>query len=168
MKRKPPTLRVVLMADDAVIKEYPDAELWRRIFNSRTKTKQHLADADRTPPTKTGPRLDRLTSLAIIAPNERLFIEEALRVVSEVFAVPVDVMRGPARTRRITTARSIVMFLLRKHTAMTLPAIGRIFERHHATVLSAIADIEARRQSDESIARVLDSIASALEQPVVQ
>jgi hypothetical protein len=167
MKKKP-NLRVVLMADDAVVKEYADSELWRKIFNSRTRTKQHLGDAERVPSMKTGARLDRLASLAIIAPNERDFIEEALRIVSDVFAVPVDVMRGPARTHRITTSRAIVMFLLRKHTAMTLPAIGRVFDRHHSTVLAAIADIETRRQGDETIARVLEGIAAALEQHVIQ
>lgn len=167
MKSKP-NLRVVLMADDAIVKEYNDPDLWRSLFNSRIRTRNRLAEAARVPIVKMDKRLDRLTGLAIIAPDERAFTVEALNIVADVYGVPVDVMRGPARAHRISTARSVVMYILRKHTPMTLMAIGAVFERHHSTVLSAIADIEQRRRSDETIERVLGGVSSALEQHSVQ
>lgn len=70
------------------------------------------------------------------------------RMVAAHFGVTRDALHSRSRDRNVTTARGIAMYLIRKHTRMSLPEIGRhLGNKQHSTVLMAV------RRIDEGLAR---------------
>jgi hypothetical protein len=67
-----------------------------------------------------------------------------LRLVSEVWGVDLEALRGPRRTRKEVQARQVAMFLLRRYTGLSLVGIGTLLGgRDHTTVIHAVRKIEA-------------------------
>ena len=65
------------------------------------------------------------------------------QVVADYFGLsPADLQSG-RRNNVLTLARSLAMYLARKHTRMSYPEIGRAFgRRSHASVISAYKKLE--------------------------
>lgn len=56
---------------------------------------------------------------------------------------------GPSRDTLVVTARHHAMWLMRTHTGLSLPKIGRLIGgRDHSTVVSGIRQHEARRRGE--------------------
>jgi chromosomal replication initiator protein len=65
------------------------------------------------------------------------------RVVVAHFGLTREAVRSNSRDRTVTSARSFVMYLLRKHTRLSLPEIGRLLgDKQHSTVLMAVRRIQ--------------------------
>jgi chromosomal replication initiator protein len=88
-----------------------------------------------------------------------------MAVTAEYFAVSLDELCGPVKTKQIASARQIAMYLCRELTDLTLPKIGQTFGgRDHTTVMHAAKKIRLelaeRRQTydhvQELTARVRD------------
>jgi chromosomal replication initiator protein len=88
-----------------------------------------------------------------------------MAVTAEYFAVTLDELCGPVKTKQIASARQIAMYLCRELTDLTLPKIGQTFGgRDHTTVMHAAKKIRTelaeRRQTydhvQELTARVRD------------
>jgi chromosomal replication initiator protein len=88
-----------------------------------------------------------------------------MAVTAEYFAVTLDELCGPVKTKQIASARQIAMYLCRELTDLTLPKIGQTFGgRDHTTVMHAAKKIRLelaeRRQTydhvQELTARVRD------------
>lgn len=63
--------------------------------------------------------------------------------VAEHFALDMNDMRSDSRSAHIAYARHIAMFMARKLTTKSLPAIGKVFGgRDHTTILHGIRKIE--------------------------
>ena len=54
----------------------------------------------------------------------------------------IDDIKGVKRTKDIAYARHITIYMIRKLTDMSLPQIGKLFNRDHTTILSSIKTIE--------------------------
>jgi chromosomal replication initiator protein len=64
---------------------------------------------------------------------------EIERAVAGYFGVTPDQLRSRSRDRTITQARAVAMYLIRQHTRMSFPEIGRHFgNKQHSTVLMAV------------------------------
>jgi len=78
-----------------------------------------------------------------------------MAVVAEYFAVSIEDLCGPGKTRALANARQIAMYLCRELTDLSLPRIGQIFGgRDHTTVMHADKKIrkemaERRRTYDQ-------------------
>ena len=90
-----------------------------------------------------------------------------MAVTAEYFAVTLDELCGPVKTKQIASARQIAMYLCRELTDLTLPKIGQTFGgRDHTTVMHAAKKIRTelaeRRQTydhvQELTARVRDRV----------
>jgi chromosomal replication initiator protein len=88
-----------------------------------------------------------------------------MAVTAEYFAVSLDELCGPVKTKQIASARQIAMYLCRELTDLTLPKIGQTFGgRDHTTVMHAAKKIRLelaeRRQTydhvQELTARIRD------------
>ncbi len=88
-----------------------------------------------------------------------------MAVTAEYFAVTLDELCGPVKTKQIASARQIAMYLCRELTDLTLPKIGQTFGgRDHTTVMHAAKKIRIelaeRRQTydhvQELTARIRD------------
>lgn len=76
--------------------------------------------------------------------EERATVRSVVQYVSRISGVPVTdiygrVPRGPA-----AKARQAAMYLARVKTGKSYPQIGRVFGRHHTTVMDAVRAVEAR------------------------
>ena len=70
--------------------------------------------------------------------------------VCKFYSVDEVALRGTQRTRGITEARQMAMYLVRKLTNLSLPDIGNEFNRDHATVLHGIRKVEASLKSGDA------------------
>lgn len=61
--------------------------------------------------------------------------------VSEVSGVSIDEMKGRSRNKHTVSARQLCYWQGRK-AGLSLPEIGRFFNRDHTTVLSGIRKLE--------------------------
>ncbi|HFB83172.1 MAG TPA: chromosomal replication initiator protein DnaA [Thermodesulfatator sp.] len=78
--------------------------------------------------------------------------EKIIELVCRYFQVSRDELRSPSRRRSVSYPRQMAMYLCRKFTGETLEAIGRMFNRDHATVVHALNTI-SRRSSKEAKTR---------------
>ena len=86
-------------------------------------------------------------------------------VISQVckfYSIEESVIRGTLKKKNIAEARQIAMYLIRNLTNLSLPDIGKEFDRDHTTVLYAIRRVEAAlKAKDETMtANVRDITAN--------
>lgn len=90
-------------------------------------------------------------------------IDHIKRVVCKLFVVSRDGIESNSRKATLVFPRQIAMYLARKHTTNSLPEIGRRFGgRDHSTIWFAFYKMERLRQSDESVAKLLQDIEAEL------
>jgi chromosomal replication initiator protein len=95
-------------------------------------------------------------------------VESIQRTVSDSFHVRLADLKSKKRTQHIAFCRQVAMYLARKLTDSSFPAIGEHFGRDHSTVIHAynliarrISNDSAFRMSIEKIERELKAIKNA-------
>ncbi|HEY1831291.1 MAG TPA: chromosomal replication initiator protein DnaA [Acidimicrobiales bacterium] len=83
--------------------------------------------------------------------------------VADSYGFSVSAICGPSRTRPLTTARQVAMYLVRELTDYSYPAIGRVFgKRDHTTVIHAVDKIsrqmQERRQLYDQVTDLIQQI----------
>ena len=71
-------------------------------------------------------------------PTPSLIISEVARFHN----ISEDVIRGTQKNKGIAEARQVAMYLIRKMTNLSLPDIGKEFNRDHSTVIHAVRKVE--------------------------
>lgn len=66
--------------------------------------------------------------------------------------ITVEQIKSMSRKREFAWPRQECMYRMRRETSLSLPQIGRIFDRDHTTVIHAIRAVERRRASLEVVA----------------
>lgn len=88
-----------------------------------------------------------------------LVLEETARY----FGLSVDDLVSPSRSRPLTTARHVAMYLLRECTAMSYVRIGELFGgRDHTTVLHAVTKIAKNMRDREPIYRHVQELSRSI------
>jgi chromosomal replication initiator protein len=83
-------------------------------------------------------------------PTKRVNYRQIQKAVCQYFKISHEELLGPRCFRVIARPRQIAMFLTRKHTQLSFPAIGERFgERHHTTVMHACEVMAERVASDD-------------------
>lgn len=85
-----------------------------------------------------------------------------VEATAEYYQLNPDAIFSQSRLRDIADARQMVMYLSRKHTALSFPAIGSKLNRKHTTVQHGIASVKDRLQYSRELAEALESIESEL------
>lgn len=75
-------------------------------------------------------------------------IDKILSVVSNKYGIPVEDIKSRKRTSNIASARHIAIYVIKKMTDRSLPAIGRLFGRDHTTIINSIEAVEKRIASE--------------------
>ena len=70
--------------------------------------------------------------------------------VCKFYSVDEVILRGTQKTKGIAEARQMAMYLVRKLTNLSLPDIGKEFNRDHATVLYGIRKVEASLKTGDA------------------
>ncbi len=71
--------------------------------------------------------------------------------VGAFFGLTTADLHSSRRTRTVSVARMITMFLARRHTAMSFPEIGRFMGKNHSSVVLACQRMEAFLQSGDEV-----------------
>ena len=71
--------------------------------------------------------------------------------VCKFYSVDEATLRGPLKTKGIAEPRQLAIYLIRKLTNLSLPDIGKEFDRDHATILYSIRKVEVALKSDTSL-----------------
>ncbi len=79
-------------------------------------------------------------------PTPSLIISE----VSRFYSIDESVLRGTLKNKNTANARQVAMYLIRTMTNLSLPDIGREFNRDHTTVLHSIKKVETQLQDPKN------------------
>jgi chromosomal replication initiator protein len=88
-----------------------------------------------------------------------LILEETARY----FGLSIDDLVSPSRSRPLTTARHVAMYLLRECTAMSYVRIGEFFGgRDHTTVLHGVTKIDKNMRDREPVYRHVQELSRTI------
>lgn len=83
------------------------------------------------------------------------------RVVARHYGVTLVDLLSARRTKQVAFARQVAVYLVRQHTLLSLPTIGRLFgNRDHTTILHATRKIRVLRERDPRLRGTLDALAA--------
>lgn len=78
-------------------------------------------------------------------------VDKIFAAILNKYDVDKDDLVGKSRVKDVAQARHIAIYLIRTITEMSLPNIGKLFNRNHATVISSIDTIEKKIASSPAI-----------------
>jgi chromosomal replication initiator protein len=91
--------------------------------------------------------------------DRRVTIEEIKKKVAEHYALKVQDLESPNRSRSIVRPRQIAMYLARLLTPRSYPEIGRRFgNRDHTTVMHAVETIQRLTSIDPTFAEEVERL----------
>lgn len=86
-----------------------------------------------------------------------------LALIRKHFAYDLHTLRSKDRSKGVSHARQIAMYLMKRHTDKSLREIGEFLERKdHTTITHAVQRITALRTHDEKLSALLKSIEDEL------
>jgi chromosomal replication initiator protein len=86
-----------------------------------------------------------------------------MKIICTLTQVDWDQMKGKCRKREINDVRQIAMWIIRKGTSMSFYNVGKVFNRHHATVLHAVKSVENMIQTDNRYRADVEQILNHLD-----
>lgn len=97
--------------------------------------------------------------------NKPITIELIQKVVCETLGIKLQDIRSKKRTKEISNARKLAMYITKRLTSLSLTEIGNAFGgKDHATVIYACKQIEREREKDENLSRLIDIIVKKLQE----
>ena len=85
--------------------------------------------------------------------------EGILQTVASFFNIKISDLKGSRRLKQLVRPRHIAMYLVRRHTDMSFPEIGRVFGgRDHATVQHACKKIRTQLARDADLKNAIQTL----------
>ncbi len=75
-------------------------------------------------------------------------VDRILEKVSQKYGVSVEDIKGRKRTKEIALVRHRSIYIIRKLTDLSLPAIGKLFGRDHTTIMASLDTVEREMAKD--------------------
>ena len=105
-----------------------------------------------------------LTGMALTLPNITRAIDDMFKnegnalptpnlIISQVckfYSIEENVIRGTLKTKGIAEARQVAIYLIRELTNLSLPDIGKVFNKDHSTIKHSIDKIDGMLKSGDS------------------
>ena len=86
-----------------------------------------------------------------------------IKAVSEQFGTDPETLKGPRRTKEVSLARHVAMYLLRETSALSSPQVGLAMGgRDHSTVLYAQRKMGQLIETDPELRSVVAAIRQRL------
>ncbi len=89
-------------------------------------------------------------------------VDKIFASVYKKYNISRDQIVSAKRTKEVAWARHITAYLIRKTTDMSLPNIGKIFDRDHSTVISSVDTVEKRMEQDPSFRAEMEEMAKEI------
>lgn len=96
----------------------------------------------------------------LVADDERpINADLVLKIVSDYFNLKIADIKSKKRTKEISNARQLAMYLCKKTTNMSLSEIGSNFGgKDHATVIYACKQIDEKTKQDDSFNKMVETL----------
>lgn len=134
-------------------KEKADAEKARKKFEAamlREQQKREREEREREERAKASLANVLNQYREIIVLGVKRSVKDIIHETAQLCRVSVDDIMGRSSQKRIADARHLAMYRIRKERPdMSLPQIGRVFDRDHTTVIAAIRKIECQRSGKD-------------------
>ncbi len=108
--------------------------------------------------------LARSVLKTIAQQRKALTVDVIKTLVCQQFRISVGDIVSKSRRQDIVRPRQIAMYLSRRHTDAPLQAIGKSFNRYHATALHAINFIESEVKRNNAVRSQVDYLESRLQE----
>ena len=82
---------------------------------------------------------------ALVVSNDppEVTAKKVIETVSKKYGIPTDEIYGRKRTKPISNARNVSVYIIRKITSLSLTEIAELYNRDHTTIMSSIKSVEA-------------------------
>jgi chromosomal replication initiator protein len=95
--------------------------------------------------------------------DREITVESIQKTICDYFNIKIGDLKAKRRTQNIALPRQVAMYLCRKHTENSFPAIGDKFGgRDHSTVIHASKTIEQRIKDDPHMQNTIDKLERTL------
>jgi chromosomal replication initiator protein len=94
--------------------------------------------------------------------RETISIDRVQQVICQYFKVSVEALKSNSRKKGVVYPRNVGMYFCRKYTEETLEAIGRAFNRSHATVIHAVESISRQIQGKSGVRNQVEFLGQQL------
>lgn len=94
--------------------------------------------------------------------NEKL-TNQMMKVICNLTQVEWEELKGKCRKRELNDIRQTAMWIIRKGTSMSFYDVGKVFNRHHATVLHACRNTENLIETDRMYRAHVEQILNHLD-----
>jgi chromosomal replication initiator protein len=95
--------------------------------------------------------------------RRQITVEGIKALVCREFGVSLDEMISKSRKQGLVRGRQMAIYLSRKYTDQSIQAIGRSFNRYHATAIHAINAVEKGVREKTAVARQLEVLVRKIE-----
>jgi chromosomal replication initiator protein len=98
------------------------------------------------------------------SPRRRLqsSLRQIQELVADYYALSPGELLGRSRTRELSAARHLAIYLAHEITGASLPALGEAFQRDHTTVLYALRRVGADLGRDPCAVAALEALRQQL------
>ena len=87
-----------------------------------------------------------------------IFAQFVKEIVCNYYDVDYNLMLSKSRTINAVKCRQISMYLIRKHTTLSLPSIGKMFNKNHATIIHSIKTMENHIEWEKDLSNEVDEL----------
>jgi chromosomal replication initiator protein len=89
------------------------------------------------------------SALSPVLPEERQVTPaEVIRFVAHHYGVKVADLKGRDNRRSVAFPRQVAMYLIREILNLSFPEIGKLFSKHHSTVMYSVESVSEQRRSN--------------------
>ena len=99
-----------------------------------------------------------LTPMMMEEQKSSVSSEDIIKSVAATFHIRESDLRGKSRKKTIANPRHIAIYLIRKHTELSLSEIGKLFGRDHSTIISSCKKIELTLDQNPNLSGQIEVI----------
>ena len=118
--------------------------------------------------TATSPTLETVRAAlnTLLPPGRHVTPQEIIRFVAHHYGIKVADIKGRDNRRSIAFPRQIAIYLIREILGVSYPEIGKIFSKHHSTIIYSVEAIAKERLSNPSLDATLTTFVENFHQAV--
>ena len=94
--------------------------------------------------------------------SPQVITDRIFKTVAKKMGVDENEIKSKSKRKEITSARHIVIFLIRKYTPYSLKQIGALFGRDHSTIMNSIDVVETKIKSEPLFEREIEEIENEI------
>ena len=91
-------------------------------------------------------------------------VDKIFVAVEKKYGVNKSELIGKSRVKEVAQARHVAIYLIRTITEMSLPTIGKIFNRDHSTVLSSLDSIDKKMASSTAFEADINNLIKEIKE----